>query len=562
MSRRRPELPWADYVETLKPHERPMMAGSPASPDKSTTLRLAYLTIGILVTLTGNLGNAVVSANIQSLQGALGVTATEAAWLPVVYVMTNACMNLILIKFRMQYGLRLFTEIFLGALVVVSFAHLFINDFGSAIATRAVSGMAAAGLSSLGILYLIQAFPVQHRLKGLIIGIGGASFSLPLARLFSSSLLQVAEWRGLYIFELGLSLICLAAVFTLRLPRSERIKVFDKLDFVTFALFAPGMAMLTAALGLGRLVWWTEAPWVGWCLIGSIVLIAAALILEHNRKSPLINTEWLAGPDMIRLALAIFGVRVVLSEQTAGSVGFLAVLGLGPDQLHGLFWVILAATAAGTAVSALTLNMDKLGKPIAISLALIAIGAFIDTHATVLTRPVTLYFSQALLAFASALFIGPALMTGFASIMKRGPQQYVVSFIVLFSMTQNIGGLGGSALVGTVQTIREKFHSSQLTESMTLADPLVAQRIQQLGGAYARVVVDPAQRNAQGVQLLSQQITQQANVLAYNDVFLIIAVLAAIGSAWVAFTYVRQRLQARRAAETALPDISAAAGAE
>lgn len=39
--------------------------------------------------------------------------------------MTNACMVLLLIKFRQQYGLRLFTEIFLLALVGVSALHLF-----------------------------------------------------------------------------------------------------------------------------------------------------------------------------------------------------------------------------------------------------------------------------------------------------------------------------------------------------------------------------------------------------------------------------------------------------
>src|SRR4051812_7053129 len=96
-------LPWETYVGTLKPHERPMMPGSPATPDHPLPRRLHYAAIGVLVALSGALGNAVVGANLQNLQGALGVTPLEAAWLPIVFVMTNACMNLILIKFRMQY---------------------------------------------------------------------------------------------------------------------------------------------------------------------------------------------------------------------------------------------------------------------------------------------------------------------------------------------------------------------------------------------------------------------------------------------------------------------------
>ncbi len=547
MSRQNFHLPWADYVETLKPHERPMLPGSPATPDHTPVYRAAYAAVGLLVTATGSLGNAMVTANTPQLAGALGITTTEAAWLPVVFVMTNACMNLILIKFRMQYGLRLFTQIFLVAYAAIALANLFVADFQSTLMVRAAAGMASAGMSSLGILYLIQAFPAAHRLKGLVIGIGAASFALPATRIFSNHLLELSEWRGFHVFELGLSLVALAAVFALRMPPSERLKVFDKLDFVTFALFAPGIALLCAVLGLGRIVWWTEAPWIGLALIGSIVLLSAALLVEYNRQTPLINLKWLAGGDIVRLALAIIGIRIVLSEQTAGSVGLLMQLGVGPDQMHGLFAIILVATVAGTLISAFTLNMTKLNKPIAIALALIAVGAFIDAHATVLTRPAQLYFSQALLAFAAAFFIGPALMIGISNVLQKGTQN-LVSFIVVFSLGQNIGGLAGSALVGTIETIREKYHSSQLAESVTLGDPDVVLRLQQLSGAYSRVVADPNLRGVEGLKLLSSQITQQAHVLAYNDVFLLISGFAALGSVWVTFNHLRPRLKAAREA--------------
>lgn len=541
------DLPWEEYEKTLQPHERPTLMGSPATPDHHWRLRMAYGAIGVLVAITGGLGAGVVTANIQSLAGNLGVTTTEAAWLPVVYVMTNACMNLILVKFRQQYGLQPFTRIMLGIFVLVSIGNVFASTYQSELLTRAVAGICGAGMSSLGFLYLIQAFPAAHRLKGLVIGIGLSSFALPIARITSSTLLDLAGWEGLYLAELGLALLSLAAVFSLRLPPSQRSQVFQPLDFLTFFLFAPGIALLCAVLGLGRLVWWTEAAWIGWALIGAVVLLGAALMLEYYRKKPLLDLKWLGGGDLIRLLLAILLIRVVLSEQTSGSVGFLQQMGLGLDQLHALFWVILVAMIAGTATSALSLNMAKLYKPIAIALALIAIGTFIDSHATVLTRPANLFFSQALLAFASALFIGPALMIGITQVLIKGPQ-YLVSFIVTFSVVQNVGGLAGGALVGTVETIREKYHSSQLAESITLGDPQVVLRLQQLGGAYARVQNDTTLRTADGITLLSQQVTQQAHVLAYNDVFLMISIAAALGCVWTTFVHFRPRIQAHRAA--------------
>ena len=556
MSRRNFTLPWHEYVETLQPHERPMLPGSPATPDHALRYRLAYAGIGLLVTATGGIGAAMVTANTQQLGGALGVSITEAAWLPVVFVMTNACMNLLLIKFRQQYGLRLFAKIFLIAYVLIGVGAFFFETYGSTLIVRAFAGMASAALSSLGILYLIQAVPAAHRLKGLVIGIGASSLAIPAVRLFSNHLVELSEWRGFHAFELGLSLLSLAAVFALRLPPSEKLKVFDRLDFVTFSLFAPGIALLCAVLGLGRIVWWTEAAWVGWALIGSIVLLSAALIVEYNRTTPLINLKWMAGPDIIRLTLAIVGVRIVLSEQTAGAVGLMTQLGVGPDQMHGLFALILIATAAGTLTSAFTLNVAKLNKPIAIALGLIAIGAFMDSHATVLTRPAQLYLSQAMLAFAAAFFIGPALMQGIVQVLQKGAEN-LVSFIVVFGIGQNVGGLLGSAIIGTLETIREKYHSSQLSEGLTLGDPLVVQRLQQLSGAYGRVISDPALRTAEGQVLLQQQITQQAHVLAYNDVFLIMSAFAALGCVWVTFNHFRPRLQAKLAERDAASAVAA-----
>jgi MFS family permease len=550
------DLPWHQFVETLQPHERPMMPGSPATPEHPGRLRAAYAAVGVLVALTGGLGNAMVTANVQNLAGDLGITTTDAAWLPVIFVMTNACMNLLLIKFRQQYGLRLFTEIVLTVFVATAIAHLFVDDFGSALAVRAVAGMCGAGLSSLGILYLIQAFPAAHRLKGLVIGIGLASFTAPVARIVGTDLFDIDGWRSYHLMELGLALASLSAVFSLRLPPSERINVFQKIDFVTFALFAPGIALLSSVLGLGRIVWWTDAPWVGWALAGAIVLLAAALMVEHRRETPLINLRWMANADIIRLALSILLVRIVLSEQTSGAVGFLQQMGLGPDQLHGLFLAILLGTVAGTLTSAFTLDVSRLYLPIAISLLLIAVGAFIDSHATALTRPVNLFFSQSVLAFASALFIGPAMMIGVVQVLQKGAQN-LISFIVVFGVGQNVGGLAGSAIVGTAETLRFREHSSNLSQSINLGDPNVVLRLQQLGGAYARTLGDPHLREVEGMRLLQQQITQQAHVLAYNDVFQWIALAALIGALWVAIVHAKNIVQQRRAAQTAAIEAAA-----
>ena len=119
------------------------------------------------------------------------------------------------------------------------FFHLFVNDLSSALMVRAAHGVVAAALSSLGIYYQIQAWPAKHRLKALTIGITGSSLAIPLARLFSTELLQLDEWRGCTSSSWVWPLISLACVMVLKLPPGDRRKVFEKKDFITFFCLRP-----------------------------------------------------------------------------------------------------------------------------------------------------------------------------------------------------------------------------------------------------------------------------------------------------------------------------------
>ena len=77
---RRQDNPYAPH--DWAPHEKPALLGSPSTPLHSPAKRLAYGVVGLLVCLTGALGNAVVTANLQLLQGTFAAWSTEIAWLP------------------------------------------------------------------------------------------------------------------------------------------------------------------------------------------------------------------------------------------------------------------------------------------------------------------------------------------------------------------------------------------------------------------------------------------------------------------------------------------------
>lgn len=521
------------------------MGGAPSRP--AWMGYLAYGAISVLLGLTQGLGFNLVNNNLPWIQGTLGAYSNEAAWLATAYTATNATIALLAIKFRFQYGLRLFADIGLGLFIVVALAHLLTDDLRSAIAVRAAAGVAATALSTLALLYMINAVPEAKRPMGLALGVSWSQLAAPLSRLVSSDLLQIGQWHGLYLLEIGLSLLCLAAVNLKPLPPMPRVKMFQARDFLTFALFAPGVALLCVVLSQGRFVWWFDAPWLGWCLVAAIIMLAASILVELHRDQPLLHVRWLSSADMLRLVVIILLFRIVLSEQGVGAFGFLQAMGMNNDQLRGLSWVMFWATVAGIVVVALTINPAKVTTPALVALLLIAAAAWWDSSITSLTRPEQMYFSQGLIAFASALFLPAAMLAGFSRAMRQG-QEFIVSFAVIFGAGQSLGALAGSAFLGTLMMVREKAYSAQIVERLVLTDPLVAARVRQYAGAYGGTLSDPTLRQAEGLALLGQVATREATVLAYADVFRVIAVLSLLVFVYLLAIRLREDARSRRAA--------------
>jgi MFS family permease len=515
----------------FKPHERPVVPGSPFNPDHPPGRMVAYGLMGVLAALTGGLGNALVTTNLPYFQGTLGLTAEEVALSPAIYATTYICANLVLVKFRQQFGLLLFLRVVLVAYVLATAMHLFVHGFWSALLVRGLSGIAAAGLTTLGVLLFFQSLPAPQRVIGVLIGASIPQLATPLARVIAPALLEWGNWRMAYMFELGLAMLTLAAIIVLPLPPSERSKVFSRSDLVTVALMVPGVGLLCTVLALGRLEWWTDSTWIAWASIASIVLLTATLLFEHHRPNQLIATRFLARKDILRIATVAFCMRLIIGEQTFGSTGLLSALGYGTEQLQPLYIIVTLASIAGLVAAVILFKPQTPARPIQIACLLVAIAAFIDAGSTSQTGPSQMFVSQALVGFAALLFVGPAFGIGLTRALVAGSQNFI-TWLVVFNASQNLGYLVGQAMWGTLQTIREKYHSNILVQQVLLDNPTDAGRLagsaQQLNG----VIGDPTLRTAEGAALVSARVTREANVLAYNDVFIVIGIAALLLFVW------------------------------
>ncbi|MDF2416998.1 MFS transporter [Acinetobacter beijerinckii] len=541
------------YLETppdWSADERPTLPGSPAAIAHAKPKRIAYFTIGLFICIAASLSNGFIIANLPIFQGEYGLTPSQAAWLPAAYVMANVSSNLILFKARQQYGLRLFSEIGLLVFIAVLILHIFVKTYEMALFVRFIAGLAAAPLSSLGMYYTMQAFGKADMAKGIYLAFGFQQLGLPLAWIISPFLLSANQWDVIYTFELGLAICCFAMVVALKLPRSIRLAVFEKQDFFTFALLAPGFACLCIVLTQGPIHWWFDSPWLAYTLIIGFCLIVLGLTYEHYRTNPLIMTRWLAAGDLLSFVVSAFALRLLMSEQSYAAVNFLKTVGMGPDQFVPLYVVIFCGTISGCVFSALTFHRERLILNLFLAEILILIACALDYHLSSDVRPANFYRSQFLVSFAGGVFIGPLLLMGFMRTLQRGPQ-YVVTFIVLFSATQNFGGLVGSSFFNTYQQRQTYDYKVEINSHLNPTDPLVAQRLQ----AYQRSAIlssnDPVLQNNQALQNLNKVVTREAQVRAYNDVIVLNGIFAVVLLLWGLFKYARNQYKTRKNLQTA-----------
>jgi hypothetical protein len=86
-------------------------------------------------------------------------------------------------------------------------------------------------------------------------------------------------------------------------------------------------------------------------------------------------------------------------------------------------------------------------------------------------------------------------------------------------------------MLGSYQAIASRGHALALSERMLPADPMVATRLAQQGAAG-----------------LGQAIRREADILAFNDVFMLIAALALLTAAYLIYIRIFNTLRERSAA--------------
>jgi DHA2 family multidrug resistance protein len=293
-----------------------------------------------------------------------------------------------------------------------------------------------------------------------------------------------------------------------------------------------GLGSLTAMLEEGNAKDWFQSPFI----ITAAVLAVTGIYLWAwrglTRANTFIDLHILGRPSFLIAAVIAFTTGMGLY----GSA-FLLPLYLGqiaaytPMQIGlVIMWMGLPQLFIMPFAARLSTKIDN-RIMMSVGLALFATSCFMNTHMSAGTAGPELFAAQIVRALGQPLIM--ITLTNFA--VNGIPPYLLPSASGMFNMMRNLGGSVGIAVLATLVTNREQFHSARIGESVSLFDTATQTRLDTLAQNFANKGVDLAAAQDMAIRTLDNVVRRDSYVMAYNDAFMVLGVslLACVVCVWM-----------------------------
>jgi DHA2 family multidrug resistance protein len=424
-----------------------------------------------------------------------------------------------------RWGLK---DVFIASLVLFVFGSVLCGlawDKDSMIAFRIIQAAGGGAMMPTGITLVSEAFPPQER--GMAMGIWsiGAMVAPSVGPFLGGYLVDEVSWRSIFYINVPVGAIAvLAAIGILSSARGNRpARQFDLAGFLSFSAF---LAALLIALAQGQREGW-DSDYILSCFAISLLALGLFLFSSLRQKDPLIDLSLLINHTFVMASVVNF-VRAVA---IFGSM-FLLPLFLQNLMNYTAFrtGVILAPTAVSVAIVSPFSGIiaDRIGPriPLFLGTVLVAYSLYLYRDLSLNSDYWFLFWPQVMRGAGLGLINAP-LMSSALNAVRRDQTSNASS---LFTVTMQVGGAFGVALLGAILQRREYFHYVQYGELLNNAFSPPAYKAQALmQDLLLRGGFEPGEVIAKGKTLLALWVRQQATAGGFADAFVFAALLISIG---------------------------------
>jgi EmrB/QacA subfamily drug resistance transporter len=304
------------------------------------------------------------------------------------------------------YGMWIFT--FSSLLSAISTSAIVLISF------RVLQGIGSAMIFGTGVAILSSVFPLRERGGALGINVAAVYLGVSLGPLLGGFLTQQFGWRSIFLANVPLGLITLAAV-SWKLKGEWAEAKGEKFDLAGCMVY--GLALVAVMCGFSLL----PALWGAWLVLGGILGILAFIRLEMRVKSPALNMNLFRNNTVF----AFSNLAALINYSATFAVGFLLSLylqytkGLSPESA-GL--ILASQPVAMTVISPFAGRLSDRVEPrivASIGMALTTVGLVLLIFLSQNTATYYILVSLVIIGFGLALFSSPNTNAVMTSVEKR-----------------------------------------------------------------------------------------------------------------------------------------------
>src|SRR5258707_4406723 len=415
-----------------------------------------------------------------------------------------------------------------------SVACAFPHDLPSMIAMRGLQGFAGGVLIPMAFTLVLTKLPKPQQPIGLAIFALSVTFAPAIGPTIGGYLTETYGWRTIFFVNVIPTAVMVAALYLTLERQPMQLKLLKEGDWAGIFTMTIGLSALQTVLEEGNKDDWVASHFIQRLAAVALVSLSLFVGIELMIEKPLIRLRLLTRRNfgfgtiaVTLLGFALFGSVYILPAYLGQAQGYNA------EQIGAvLAWTGLPQLVLIPLVPKLMQRFDT--RYVAFTgLAIFAYRSFMNTAMSPDYAGDQLWIPNIVRAIGQAMVLTPltSVMTGEIAPQDAAPASGISN------MLRNLGGAIGTAVLATVITKREQFHSNIIGPSVTLGREEVRNRIAQTTDYFmAHGVPDPAAARQQAIIALGKTVKHQALVMGFSDTFAVIGVVLVIAALAVALT--------------------------
>ncbi|BAY14330.1 EmrB/QacA family drug resistance transporter [Anabaenopsis circularis NIES-21] len=492
--------------------------------------------LGVLASMLGAfmavLDIQITNASLQEIQASLGATLEEGSWISTAYLVAEIVVIPLTGWLSRVFSLRLYLLVNTVLFIFFSICCAWAWDLNSMILFRALQGFTGGVLIPSSLTVVLTTLPPAKQSIGLAAFAITAVFAPSIGPTLGGWLTENYSWEYSFYINVFPGALMLAGVWYGIKQVQPQIQLLKQGDWWGIISMAIGLGSLQVVLEEGSRKDWFGSPLIVRLSIIAAIFLTLFFLIELTRKQPFINLRLLRYRNF---ALASI-VNVSLGIGLYGSI-YILPLYLAQIQQYNALQIGEVLIWAGIPQLFIIPFIPKLMQRIdvrfmvALGVTLFAISAFMNAGLTNQTGLDQLRWSQLVRAMGQPLIMVPLTSIATAGLNPKDAG----SASGLFNMMRNMGGSLGIAILATLLTNREQFHSNRLGDAVSLYNPETQQRIDQMTQYFISRGADLSTAQNQAIASISNVVRREAFVMAFNDCFYFIGLALLVSGIAILF---------------------------